>query len=289
MKPIFFLAATVAIATAAPDGEQLFITNCSACHQPEQSLVGPSLAEIRSLYLKKPEDFVKWSIAPVKKRPNVIEMPSMVHVGEEGLLAIHKHVMKISEKLVDKKQGKGDPFEKSPTQSVRPQVQRIFMPQASPASIAVALDEKISLCWDAGPCRLRYVWTGGFIDGFPYWQGNGNALPKIIGTRRYLENTSPFPSDVEPSFQGYEIKEGLPIFRYKIGALEVTEAFAPLAVGEGFTRSFTIDPAPSTGLTLKFPSDQKVELSSDKGTWSGSELTVPTAAAAAFTITFSLK
>ena len=70
---------------------------------------------MRSLYDGKLDDFVKWSIAPQKKRPGAIKMPD-----------------------------------------------------ASPASIAVALDDTNSLCWDAGTCRLRYAWTGGFIDGFPY-------------------------------------------------------------------------------------------------------------------------
>ncbi len=286
---ILFLAASAFVVSAEPDGALLFTQNCSACHQPEQALVGPSLAEIRGLYLEKPEEFVKWSISPQKKRPNVIDMPSMIHVGEEGLLAIHKHVMAISKDLVEKKEEKGDPFGLSPTQSVRPQVQRMFMGDASPAAIAVALDATTSLCWDAGPCRLRYVWTGGFINAFPYWKGNGHGLAEIIGTRRYYEESSPFPGDVAPRFLGYELNKGLPTFKYRMGSTEITEAYAPLSEGEGFSRSFTMTPPPGASLTLKFPSNQKVELTSDKGSWSGSELSLTPADAAAFTITFSLK
>ena len=42
----------------------------------------------------------------------------------------------------------------------RPLMYRIFMPDASPAAIAVALPHGVSYCWDAGT-RLRYAWIGG--------------------------------------------------------------------------------------------------------------------------------
>src|SRR6188508_1430196 len=103
MKPILILGLFATGLSAQPDGAELFKQNCSACHLPEQQVVGPSLAEIRSLYLDKPQDLVKWALAPQKKRPEAIEMPSMVHVGEPGLLAIHKYIMDISKDFVIKK------------------------------------------------------------------------------------------------------------------------------------------------------------------------------------------
>ena len=44
---------------------------------------------------------------------------------------------------------------------------RIFMRESGPASIAVALPNDQNYCWDAGACRLRYVWRGGFVDPMP--------------------------------------------------------------------------------------------------------------------------
>lgn len=288
MKPIFLiLAAALSVASAAPDGKQLFTTNCSACHMLDQMVVGPSLAEIRSLYNGKPDEFVKWSIAPQKKRPGAIEMPSMVHVGEEGLRAIYVHVMEVSKGVVAKKQEKGDPFAASPTQTVRPQVQRIFMPNASPASIAVALDDTNSLCWDAGSCRLRYAWTGGFIDGFPYWQGNGSSLAKVTGTVKYTEQASPFGKDVAVKFLGYKVMGGLPVFRYSAGGQTVTESYSPVSEGTGFVRSFTV--VTKAPLILDFPAQSGVSITTDKGKLEGGKLTLTPAEAAAFTLTFSLK
>ncbi len=289
MKSLYFpLVATVmmsATAFAAPDGEQLFTMNCSACHLMDEMVVGPSLAEMRDLYEGKPDEFVQWAIAPEKKRDGVIEMPSMVHVGEEGLRAIYAHVMEVSKGAVEQVMEEGDPYEDSPTQVVRPQIQRIFMPDAGPAAIAIALDEKVSLCWDAGECRLRYSWTGDFIDGFPYWKGNGSKLAEIRGDVRYVETSSPFERDGEVKFGGYRVEDGLPILRYRVGERRITETYGVGGEEDGFTRKFTMDPPLEEDLVLSFPSDQKVQMTSDKGEWSGRQLRVRAEDTSEFTIT----
>jgi hypothetical protein len=252
-------------------------------------VVGPSLVEIRGIYNGKPDDFVKWSVAPEKKRDGVIEMPSMIHVGEEGLRAVYTHMMKVSMGVKEVKQAEGDPFGSSPTHVVRPQVQRIFMPNASPASVAVALDENTSLCWDAGTSRLRYAWTGGFIDGFPYWKGNGSSIAKIVGKVRYTELKSPFPESDEAKFLGYKIEAGSPIFKYRIGTTTVSESFSPLEEGKGFVRNFKLDPAPSVPLVMDFPESQEAGYTSDKGKWNGHILTLAPSEASTFTVTISFK
>lgn len=290
MKPaIAILIATAMAATAKPDGEQLFTTNCSACHLLDQMVVGPSLAEMREIYEGKPDLFVKWAIEPQKKRPNAIEMPSMVHVGEEGLRAVYEHVMKVSKGVEAKKEKSGDPHADSAILAERPRVQRIFMPNAGPAAIAVALDDGISICWDAGEGRLRYSWNGGFIDGFPYWKGNGSSLAKILGNIRYVENQSPFPEHDGYKFHGYSLKDKLPVFKYRLGESEITEYFTAIKGGGGFNREFTMSPPPSGGVELEFPSDQEVAFASDKGKWQGSKLKLSAQEAAAFTISISFK
>ncbi len=289
MKPhlsaAFLAASTLCPAQSPPDGATLHTLNCAACHLLDQSLVGPSLVEIRKLYLGKPDDFVKWAVAPGKKRPGAVDMPSMVHVGEPGLRAIHAHMMAIAEGVKEKKVEKGDPFAQSPTQAARPQVQRIFLPNAGPAAIAIALDDQTSLCWDAGACRLRYAWTGGFLEGYPYWKGNGSSLAKIKGTVRYTEAAPLFEGPAE--FHGYDMDGGLPVFRYTIDGKEITERFAP--VTGGFTRRLTLSPAPASPLTLEFPEEKAVEITSDAGTWDKNRLTLSPAAASSFTLTFRFR
>lgn len=289
MKILLCLAVLAPLSSAlaqAPDAATLYSQNCAACHMLDQALVGPSLVEIRTLYTDQAEDFVKWSIAPQKKRPTAIEMPSMAHLGEPALLAIHAHMLKLAEGVVEKPAPKGDPFATSPTQTTRPLVLRIFMPDAGPASIAVALDDRVSLCWDAGPCRLRYAWTGGFVDGFPYWRGNGHGLATVLGNIRYTE-PSPLIDTIQPRFKGYNLDaNGHPTFRYRIGGLDVRESYLPLTGDKiGFTRKISFAFPGTAPLTLTFPdTPEKTGISADKGTWSGTTLTLPEGTAE-FTLT----
>lgn len=272
---------------AGAEGEELFTMNCAACHLLNEMVVGPSLVEMRQLYEGKPAEFVKWSMAPGKKRDGAIQMPSMVHVGEEGLLAIYEHVMKVSEGVTEKeKKGeKGDPFAASAIHLARPQIQRIFMPNAGPAAIAIALDEDVSLCWDAGECRLRYAWTGDFIDGYPYWKGNGMSLAKVLGEVRYTEEASPFQFDLPLNFKGYRVREGLPVLRYEAGEHLVTETYRSAEEDDGFTRTFTIEPPMKEELVLNFPSEEAVTFESDRGEWNGSQLKVKAEDTKEFTVT----
>ncbi len=281
--PSLLLAGLIpASSQALPDGPTLFTQNCAACHLLDQALVGPSLAEIRNLYQSKPDTFVKWCIAPGKKRLGAIEMPSMVHVGEVGLRAIHAHIMAVSKGIVAQKRIVSDPFIASPSHTSRPLVQRIFMPNAGPAAIAVALDDKTSLCWDAGECRLRYIWTGGFIDGYPYWRANGSSQATITGTVRHTELLALIPG--KPKFQGYQIQSGLPVFHYMLGSQEITETFAVTPNKSGIARTFTISPQPTAPLVLILPAS-KFKITCDSGTLTKNQLTLTPEQAARFTLT----
>ena len=290
-NPILFLilAAASGSVRAESEGEVLFKQNCSACHALDQQVVGPSLVEIRSIYSDKPDDFIKWCIAPGKKRPETIDMPSMAHIPEAGLREIHHYVMATAEGVKEKKTAKGDPFAASPTQNERPAVQRIFMPNAGPAAIAVALDSLTSLCWDAGSCRLRYAWNGGFIDGWPYWRANGSEQAKIIGTVRYTENESPFGDMEDAKFKGYEINDGLPTFHYQLGSSMISESFSALEGGKGFKRHFHLSAPPASPVKLALPTDSSVTIESDHGRTDGKNLIISPAEATDFTLTIQFQ
>ncbi|HQS06969.1 MAG TPA: plastocyanin/azurin family copper-binding protein, partial [Daejeonella sp.] len=51
-----------------------------------------------------------------------------------------------------------------PYTPVSPYIYRVFIDGASPAAIAVSLPGDLSYCWDAGTCKLRFAWRGGFLD-----------------------------------------------------------------------------------------------------------------------------
>jgi azurin len=110
----------------------------------------------------------------------------------------------------------------------RPMVRRMFMPDSGPASIAVALSGRQNFCWDAGKCRLRYFWEGGFIDAEDYFiskgQSNARVLGKIwwrTGDRGPLRIGGAAPQGVK--FVGYSIDQGVPEFEFTIDGHPVRE------------------------------------------------------------------
>ncbi len=223
------------VSMAEMPGKKIFDQNCVACHQLEnlkEPIVGPSLIEMAHLYGADKTAFIEWCNSPGKKRANAIDMPSMAHIGDKGLAEIHAWILEATKgkKFVPTKVNGGDLYALDFKNLSGPRMQRIFMEDSSPASIVVSIDGKHSLCWDADSCRLRYAWQGGYIDGFPYWKGNGNDFAKVMGEIYYrapegLSSSLKLKgSEVNPQFKGYKVVEGLPIFSYSLGAVKVSES-----------------------------------------------------------------
>lgn len=174
-----------------------------------------------------------------------------------------------------------------------PQITRLFMPGASPASIAVGMEENQSYCWDAGYCFLRYAWAGGYIDASKQWEGKSTEMAEIEG-KIFFKNESGFPfkiaqndSTLKPDFKGYKLINGYPEFIYKIGEITVYQL---------------ITPQEKTGLRIQYRmehvtqpvwyvinSKNDVHIEASKGIWKNNKLKLLPAEAAAFTISISPK
>jgi hypothetical protein len=177
-----------------------------------------------------------------------------------------------------------------------PVVYRTFMPGASPAAFAVALPGNHYYCWDAGECRLRYVWTkGGFIRGNRvHWSSNGKPVAQFYGDPYYRARSSLLkPEDYEllsvtnhklpiydtaevddfpirlkgaagkPIYKGYRLIEGYPEFRYSLGRHEIRELIKATVDMKGIVRSFSIQPA--VRATLHLTPTEVATLSSSTG------------------------
>ena len=288
MKHLTVFAALLSgsAALAANTPAELFQMNCAACHAVDHVLVGPSLVEISGLYRDQPEGFVKWCIQPQHKREGVVEMPSMAHLGEPALRQLHQYVIASAAGKTELKKGDGDPFSVPRAMVRRPQVQRIFLPDASPAAIAVALPGDLSFCFDASECRLRYVWKGGFIDGTLYWKANGSSLAKPDGEVVYREREFPVTAAGEAKhpelkFLGYRVgKDGIPTFRYSRDGVGWQETIRPLPDGSGIERRFettadkSLEVRPATGASV---------------TSGGGKLAIDAAQAQSFILTYRWK
>lgn len=113
-----------------------------------------------------------------------------------------------------------------PIDDQRAFVKRTFMPDATPAAIAVHLPGGHSYCWDAGACRFRYAWQGGFLTpGFPQTDQPVGEIyfRETVGFPIYLGNETPrTPSTI--SFLGYTLdKRGIPEFQFQADHLTISE------------------------------------------------------------------
>lgn len=131
-----------------------------------------------------------------------------------------------------------------------PAVYRTFMPDCGPAAIAVGLpgsEGGQSYVFDAGQCRLRYAWSGGFVDNAEQWDGKGQRLTKIVG-EIYFRDTGGFPWKVgsglqqPPQFKGYQLVNRYPEFRYIVNGVEIRELVKSLPTGRGLVRTFMFSP-----------------------------------------------
>ena len=172
----------------------------------------------------------------------------------------------------------------------RPMMYRMFMPGATPAAIAVALPGQDSLCWDAGACRFRYAWSGGFIDNQGYWKGNGNAQAKLLGPQWFNAGTSHLlrtAHDTEPvtSFKGYVLVKGLPEFHYTLDGVEVHELISP--GDKPHSLVFTYQLPVEKPLYVVVEADKAGWWSSSAGAFALGTLTIAPAASRSFTLTLS--
>ncbi len=288
----FLLASILLTAAAHADvGQEQYTINCSACHVLDQMVVGPSLVEVRNIYQNDLDGFLKWCKAPGHKRQGGAQMPSMAHVGDDNLKLIHAHIMKISKDKQEVKGSNQDRFAQYYKNRKAPYVQRLFLPNTGPASIAVFLTEEIAVCWDSTLCRMRYVWNSKDFDGFPHWNGNGATMPNLGGKELYKEENAieikGLAKDAPIAFKGYTLKNGHPTFRYNIGDIEILETYTASSDKTSFQRSFQIEGA-KDGISLTLGKQIGMKITSDKGNIQDHLLTIDGAPSLQFTLTFSL-
>ena len=176
----------------------------------------------------------------------------------------------------------------------RPFAQRMFLPEAGPAAIAVALTGSQNVCWDAGECRLRYAWQGAFIDATENWAGNGSKLAALSATPWWQAPKGDFPlrfgaaTAERPAvkFLGYGMTATGPEFHYRAGDVEVFEQVLPRPGAPGITVRLRI-PGARGPVFYRAASDALVQWTSSVGSWDGAVLTLTPAQAADFSLTLT--
>ncbi len=168
----------------------------------------------------------------------------------------------------------------------RPFVQRIFLPKTGPASIGVALPGNLNYCFDAGACRLRYVWSGPFVDGTRQWRGSGKDMSELGDEPWWVSQSFPLrfgggkeSENPDVKFLGYTLKDGLPEFHYRVGKQEVFELIRP--ADKGVEMCFRL---PNARRKVTFVSDAQGRWKSPQAVEKKGVLEVPAEKAKEFSI-----
>jgi hypothetical protein len=170
----------------------------------------------------------------------------------------------------------------------RPYLYRLFMPDSSPASVAIMLPGDLNLCWDAASCRPRYLWRGAGVDIGEYWKGNGSGRVKLMGEKVWTAGAGiplrlSMTSESVVSFKGYALMQGYPEFRYTIDGIAVKELVKEHDSGKGVISSFVVD----TDQPLYYVVDpaQNPLFSSSVGAFNKGTLSIPAKTGRSFTVT----
>jgi hypothetical protein len=127
-----------------------------------------------------------------------------------------------------------------------PVVFRTFIADSSPRSIAVGLPGGNAFVFDAQSCRLRYAWSGDFLDVKPLWTGRGGQPARILGLKYFTApETHPLrigDPEHEPQvkFKGYRLVNKFPEFMYEVDGVLVREIITSAKEGLGLVRSFRL-------------------------------------------------
>ncbi|MEI6871630.1 MAG: plastocyanin/azurin family copper-binding protein [Verrucomicrobiota bacterium] len=167
----------------------------------------------------------------------------------------------------------------------RPFVQRFFMQNASPAAIGVALPGDQNYCFDSVECRVRYVWSGIFMDGSMYWRGSGKESGELGDVPWWTSGAFPLKFGAEEikskdfKFLGYTLKEQGPEFHFQVGKQEVFESVVPS--GKGVELKFRL---PEIHSEVQVRTDSEALWTCPQGVASKSGFRIPAAKAREFSV-----
>ncbi|MBM3871928.1 MAG: hypothetical protein FJ392_13385 [Verrucomicrobia bacterium] len=110
-----------------------------------------------------------------------------------------------------------------------PVVFRTFIADSSTRSIAVGLPGGVSYVFDAEQCRVRYAWSGEFLDVAKVWTGRGGGQAAVLGKKFFtaplghpLRVGSP-DSEATVKFRGYRLVEKFPEFDFEVNGVPVRQ------------------------------------------------------------------
>jgi mono/diheme cytochrome c family protein len=270
--------------------------SCINCHdfRGEKSvgqLRGPDLTE---MHARCRTDWLRrWLWEPSRIQPGTA-MPAFFSdlppARAEGMIASILHALWAGRDM-PLPAGLGDTLA-SYVQKVgaEPVLFRTFMPDAPPRAIAVGLPGGQSYCFDAQNGRLRYVWSGEFVDMKPVWANRGGERAIPLGPRWFTPpDLAPLRvgnPDLEPTvkFKGYRLEQKVPVMLYEVNGVPVAEKITAVAEGRGIVREFQLG-ATKEDVWFLAPPVSGVKVTCSAGAITNGRVKIPGGKPARFTVT----
>ncbi|MEN9573541.1 MAG: hypothetical protein RL514_1396 [Verrucomicrobiota bacterium] len=174
-----------------------------------------------------------------------------------------------------------------------PIVFRTFIADSSTRSIAVGLPGGVNYVFDAEQCRVRYAWSGEFLDVAPVWTGRGGGPAKVLGKKFLTLPTQPLrigngDAESPTKFRGYRLVEKFPEFQYDVDGVPVRLRVRRGSAPDSLELDYELGPT-SSAVWFVLPPDGGVVATSSFGRPENGRLRVPDGKLGRFTISLAPK
>lgn len=174
-----------------------------------------------------------------------------------------------------------------------PVVFRTFIADSSTRSIAVGLPGGVNYVFDAEQCRVRYAWSGDFLDVAPVWTGRGGGPAKVLGKKFLTLPAQPLrigngDSESSTKFRGYRLVEKFPEFQYDVDGVPVRLRVRRGSAPDSLELDYELGPT-SSAAWFVLPPDGGVVATSSFGRPENGRLRVPDGKLGRFTVVLAPK
>ena len=253
--------------------------NCHdfAGHRSAGDLRGPDMTEMHARI--RTDWLLRWLREPSRLQPGTAmpaffsDMPAAQAQAKMDALA---HVLAGGKSLPLPKGLLDGPADYRLVVRDEPVLLRTFIADSSTRSIAVGLPGGVNYVFDAELCRVRYAWSGEFLDVSPLWTGRGGGQAKTLGKRFLTLASQPLRvgnGDSEPivKFRGYRLVEKFPEFSFEVNGLLVRQRVSRGAAVDSLALEFELG---ATSELVWFVTPEKVNATfvSGIGTQEGERL-----------------
>ncbi|NBV21669.1 MAG: hypothetical protein EBS05_07075 [Proteobacteria bacterium] len=270
--------------------------NCHdfAGHRSAGDLRGPDMTEMNARI--RTDWLLRWLREPSRLQPGTV-MPAffsdMPVAKAQTMMAGITHALSAGKALPLPEGLLDAPQDYRLVVRDEPVLMRTFIADSNTRSIAVGLPGGVNYVFDAELCRVRYAWSGEFLDVSPLWTGRGGGQSKILGKKFVTIPAQPLRTgngDSEPQvkFRGYRLVDKFPEFQYEVDGVSVRQRVRKGSAPESLELDFELT-ATNGDVWFVLPEVAGVSVSTSAGPLENGRLRVPGGKPVRFSVTLTAR